>query len=134
MVFPNLLSSGGTRIHFTQLPTFPACAALLGVVLLGAVLLVAGCEKETTTFIPTPGTVEQYQRYCSVCHSDKRTGAPLAGDRQAWDERVDKGMQIMMTSTIEGMGNMPPLGLCFECSRDEFEALINYMQEGEFEQ
>ena len=116
-------------------PSSPHCVVLLGAVAVAGALLV-GCgdqDKAHETFIPASGTVEQFQRYCSVCHMDARTGAPLAGDRSVWQERMAKGMPTLMKSTIEGMGDMPPLGLCFECSGDEFEALINYMSNGEFE-
>ena len=119
--------SGGTDIQFAQLLTYPLC-----------VLLLSSCSESQNevyeTYVPTSSTLEQYQRYCSVCHTDERTGAPLAGDRLAWRERMDKGMQVMIESTANGMGAMPPLGLCFECTRDEFEALITYMYSGEFKQ
>lgn len=119
-----LLLLGGTDIHLTQMLTFPLCM----------MLLVACSEQRSEvyeTFVPTSSTLDQYQRYCSVCHTDERTGAPLSGDRQAWQERMDKGMNVLIESTANGMGAMPPLGLCFECSRDEFEALINYMYSGD---
>ena len=140
---PISISSGETDIRFLTLPLYVLVGALLVGVLLVGVLLVEvvslsacseGQSKVYETFVPTSSTLEQYQRYCSVCHTDERTGAPLAGDRQAWRERMEKGMQVLIASTIDGMADMPPLGLCFECSRDEFAALINYMSAGDFAQ
>lgn len=131
---PILLASGGTDIQFLTLPT---CVVQVGVILLalaGAALLEGCSEKQSKvyeTFVPTSSTLEQFERYCSVCHTDARTGAPLAGDRQAWQERLAKGMQILIENTIDGVGDMPPLGFCFECGHDEFEALINYMTFGD---
>jgi len=119
---------GGNDIHFNQLPVVSRCVLLVTCV----VLLAACSEQHKETFIPTSSTVDQYKRYCSVCHTDERTGAPLAGDRPAWQERIDKGLDVMIESTANGMGAMPPLGLCFECTRDDFEALINYMCYGDF--
>ena len=57
------------------------------------------------------------------------TGAPLTGDEKAWMLRYEKGMPLLVDNVINGFGGMPALGLCMDCSADEFEALIAFMAE-----
>ncbi len=40
---------------------------------------------------------------------------------------MTKGMDAMVESVDKGMNAMPPKGMCFDCSADEFKALIEYM-------
>ena len=64
-------------------------------------------------------------RSCGLCHVDGNAGAPIVGDEGVWAERVAKGREVLMTSTLDGLGNMPPLGYCMACTREDFEALID---------
>jgi len=59
------------------------------------------------------------------------TGAPLTGDKSAWAPRVDKGMDVLLGSVVNGFGGMPPFGLCMDCSTEQFTALIQFMAAGE---
>ena len=68
-----------------------------------------------------------YGRSCSSCHTVAATGAPLTGDAAAWAPRMDKGMDVMLDSVINGFGGMPPFGLCMDCDAQQFEALIQFM-------
>jgi len=68
-----------------------------------------------------------YQRSCRSCHTVAATGAPLTGDVAGWAPRMEKGMDVMLDSVIDGFGGMPPLGLCMDCSAEQFEALIRFM-------
>jgi cytochrome c5 len=70
-----------------------------------------------------------YQRSCRSCHTIAATGAPLTGDAGAWAARMDRGMDAMVDSVINGSGGMPPLGLCMDCTAEQFEALIRFMAE-----
>ena len=72
-----------------------------------------------------------YQRSCRSCHTIAGTGAPLTGDTSAWAPRMEKGMGMMLDSVINGSGGMPPLGLCMDCSAEQFEALIRFMAAAE---
>jgi cytochrome c5 len=72
-----------------------------------------------------------YDRSCRSCHTIAATGAPLTGDRAAWSERLDKGMNILVDNVINGFGGMPPLGMCMDCGAEEFEALIVFMAAAE---
>ena len=49
------------------------------------------------------------------------------GDVAAWRARLDQGEDTLLTHTIEGFNNMPPLGYCMACERDDLLALIRLM-------
>ncbi len=74
-----------------------------------------------------PGIAAIYGRSCRSCHTVAATGAPLTGDASAWGPRMDKGMDVMLDSVINGFGGMPPFGLCMDCDAQQFEALIRFM-------
>ena len=64
---------------------------------------------------------------CKQCHTLADAGAPLSGDRAAWDARWAKGLPVLLKSTVGGHAGMPPGGQCFACSQVDFEALIRFM-------
>ena len=68
-----------------------------------------------------------YQRSCQACHAVDETTAPLVGDKKAWQPRVEKGMDKLLDSVINGYAGMPPFGMCMDCNAQEFEALIQFM-------
>lgn len=72
-------------------------------------------------------TVDRYNRACVACHSSGAAGAPIAFDAEAWAPRLEKGMPALLQSTVKGLNAMPPKGMCFDCSEDDFKALITYM-------
>ncbi|MEM7003404.1 MAG: c-type cytochrome [Pseudomonadota bacterium] len=68
-----------------------------------------------------------YNRYCFSCHGAGLSGAPKLGDAEAWAPRIAKGNAAMLKTTIEGMGAMPPRGICMACSDEELAEAIAYM-------
>lgn len=70
---------------------------------------------------------EVYERSCANCHGIVESGAPLTGDATGWSNRLAKGNDVLLESTISGFGGMPPMGLCPDCTAREFEALIAFM-------
>lgn len=68
-----------------------------------------------------------YAQSCKTCHTVLDTGAPLSGDRTAWDARWKKGMPALVVSTVGGLGGMPAGGQCFSCTPQDYEALIRFM-------
>lgn len=70
-----------------------------------------------------------YQRTCFSCHNSGINGAPRTGDQQAWAARMDKGMDTLVHNAREGFQAMPPRGLCFDCSDEEYGDLILLMAE-----
>lgn len=70
-----------------------------------------------------------YQSACFACHGTGAAGAPKLGDAAAWGPRIDKGMDALMNSAINGLNAMPPRGTCGNCSDDDLKAAIEYMVE-----
>ncbi len=72
--------------------------------------------------------VEQlYQRSCTFCHEQGSAGAPRRGDAEAWAQRLEKGKDQLLHNALSGYRQMPPRGLCANCSDADFTALIDYM-------
>lgn len=78
-----------------------------------------------------PALASTYETTCKACHANPDTGSPLTGDKQAWAPRVAKGSDVLLDNTINGFKGMPPLGLCMDCTADEFVALIEFMTTAE---
>jgi cytochrome c5 len=69
----------------------------------------------------------KYNKSCAVCHATGAANAPKTGDVAAWEPRLAKGMEALVASVNNGMNAMPPKGMCFDCSAEDYEALIEYM-------
>ena len=70
---------------------------------------------------------EVYNQFCGVCHAAGVGGAPLLGDLAQWQPRIDKGMDVLMASTLNGINAMPPKGTCMNCTDEELGAAVDYM-------
>ena len=68
-----------------------------------------------------------YERSCKACHSTPASGAPQTGDAEAWAPRLEQGADALLDHTIDGYKAMPPMGMCMDCSEEQFIALIEYM-------
>ena len=68
-----------------------------------------------------------YQQSCQSCHASGVAGAPKLGDKDAWAPRIATGMDALMNSVMNGKNAMPPKGMCFDCSDDDYKAMIEYM-------
>lgn len=115
--------------------------------LAGAIGLLAGCGEGVQEFSEDdqaaiiaraesvmPGDAalaEIYEYSCYSCHANVDSGAPLTGDEAAWEPRLAKGMDVLLDSTINGFEGMPPLGMCMDCTEDQFIALIEFMSQPE---
>jgi cytochrome c5 len=71
--------------------------------------------------------MDKYNKSCAICHASGAANAPKTGDAAAWQPRLDKGMDVLVASIKTGLNAMPPKGMCFDCTDDEYEALIEYM-------
>ena len=90
-----------------------------------AALLVASAGA-TTGVIAEPN-MDKYNKSCAVCHAAGVAGAPKTGNAEAWAPRMEKGMDALVASVKSGLNAMPPKGMCFDCSDEEYAELINYM-------
>ena len=68
-----------------------------------------------------------FQKTCGICHVAGVAGAPKMGDNRAWAPRLTQGVDVLVGSVVNGKGAMPPKGLCADCSKNDYKALIRYM-------
>ncbi len=68
-----------------------------------------------------------YEKACQVCHSMGVAGAPKSHDAAAWEPRLGKGMDALVSSVKSGLNAMPPGGMCTDCSDDDYKNAIEYM-------
>ena len=71
--------------------------------------------------------MDKYNKSCGVCHNTGAANAPKTGDAAAWAPRLEKGMDALVQSVNNGLNAMPPKGMCFDCSDDDYKALIEHM-------
>lgn len=70
---------------------------------------------------------EIYDRFCFACHATSVAEAPLLHDAEQWAPRLEKGMDELVRTSRTGLGAMPPMGTCMDCSDDEMVAAIRYL-------
>ncbi len=87
----------------------------------------AAAAAAATATPSDPKLARLYAQTCKSCHAFAAGGAPLTGDRAAWQPRVAQGMAVLLEHTVAGYKGMPPLGACMDCTEKEFEALIRFM-------
>lgn len=71
--------------------------------------------------------MDKYNKSCAVCHNAGAAGAPKTGDAAAWAPKLEKGMDALVQSVKNGLNAMPPKGMCFDCTDEDYVALIKYM-------
>ena len=61
-----------------------------------------------------------------MCHGSDAMGAPVVGDKKAWDAVLKKGIDAVYTNGIKGINGMPPKG---GTSLDDkaFKEVVDYM-------
>lgn len=109
---------------------------LLPVACLALAALLGGCGEDaapptarhTSALAPVdPALAKIYDSSCKLCHANPASGAPQAGDAKAWQPRLAQGADSLLDHSINGYKGMPPMGMCMQCSEDEFLALISFM-------
>lgn len=68
-----------------------------------------------------------YNTACAACHTSGILNAPRINNAGDWEERLTKGMDVLLEHSINGFNAMPPRGGCMNCSDDEILAAIEYM-------
>jgi cytochrome c5 len=89
---------------------------------------VAGAKAAMTSG-PRSGS-EIYTKACVACHSVGVLNAPKFQDVADWAPRMTKGFDAVWQNAINGIGAMPPMGTCGDCSNDDIKAAIEHMIEG----
>jgi cytochrome c5 len=68
-----------------------------------------------------------FQQACFACHGTGLNGAPVIGDTYEWEDRISKGLPVLLENTLQGLSNMPPRGACADCSDAEIAAAVSYL-------
>ncbi len=68
-----------------------------------------------------------YNTYCSACHNAGIAGAPKMGDVAAWSDRMTEGLEHIYAEAINGVGAMPAMGTCSDCSEDDIKKTVDYI-------
>jgi cytochrome c5 len=69
----------------------------------------------------------KYKKSCGVCHEAGTAGAQKTHDVEAWAPHLAKGMDALLVSIHNGLNAMPPKGMCYDCTDDDYRELIEYM-------
>ncbi len=93
-------------------------------------------DSQTKVDLPTadPALGEKiYRQACFVCHDSGLMGAPKLGSVEAWKPKIDKGMETLFLSVMNGyqgtVGYMPPRGGNMDLSDQEVFSALVYMIE-----
>ncbi|HED12527.1 MAG TPA: cytochrome c5 family protein [Gammaproteobacteria bacterium] len=77
--------------------------------------------------------VSVYQGSCIACHNIGVAGAPRLGDKQAWQPRIDQGMEVLVQHALTGFKSpgakvgMPAKGGKTSLSEADIRAAVGYM-------
>jgi cytochrome c5 len=67
-----------------------------------------------------------YNDACQACHLAGAAGAPQLVAEQ-WTERLDKGMETLVSHAINGFNAMPAKGGRMDLSDEQVRASVEYM-------
>ncbi|GAA0209127.1 cytochrome c5 family protein [Kangiella japonica] len=87
------------------------------------ILVLTACTPEP----PKRDGESIYNRSCFSCHERGHGGAPLRGNLEQWQSRLNKGEDALLKSMVNGYKGMPPKGACFDCSAQELQMALDYM-------
>lgn len=72
-----------------------------------------------------------YMNFCASCHNSGIAGAPKIGDKADWEQRMEKGMDAVVTNAIKGYkgskGYMPAKGGNSALTDEEVSDAVMYM-------
>ena len=89
-------------------------------------LLIVAFALVATSAMADP-VMDKYNKSCTVCHASGAANAPKTGDAAVWAPRMAKGIDVLVQSVKTGLNAMPPKGMCFDCTDDDYKSLIEYM-------
>ena len=69
----------------------------------------------------------KWARSCALCHITGEANAPVLGDTEEWQQRLQKGEAALLNNVINGINSMPPLGYCMSCEAADFRVMIDFM-------
>jgi cytochrome c len=69
-----------------------------------------------------------YEASCSVCHATDAMGAPMVGNKKAWEAVMKKGIDNVYNNAIHGINGMPPKGGT-SLADEKIKEIVDYMIE-----
>ncbi|MFL7960953.1 cytochrome c5 family protein [Pseudomonas kielensis] len=125
-------------------PSPPFSLRIVPISLLAALIgLLSACGDESPPAATTnhaanampsdPSLAPIYDTSCKICHANPASGAPQTGDAKAWTPRIAQGADTLLDHIINGYNGMPPMGLCVQCSEEQFLALTAFMSSQEIQ-
>ena len=69
----------------------------------------------------------KWARSCALCHITGEANAPVVGDTEEWQQRLQKGEAVLLNNVVNGINSMPPLGYCMSCEAADFRVMIDFM-------
>jgi cytochrome c5 len=69
----------------------------------------------------------KWARSCALCHITGEANAPVLGDTEEWQQRLQKSEAALLNNVVNGINSMPPLGYCMSCEAADFRVMIDYM-------
>jgi cytochrome c5 len=69
---------------------------------------------------------ELYEKHCSTCHDNGKDGAPIIGDKKAWNPLIKQNFDVLVKNTMDSEDH-PKNGGCDECSMTEIMDAIKYI-------
>ena len=69
----------------------------------------------------------KWARRCALCHVTGEANAPVVGDTEEWQQRLQKGEAALLNNVVNGINSMPPLGYCMSCEAADFRVMIDFM-------
>ncbi|MDA8672349.1 c-type cytochrome [Gammaproteobacteria bacterium] len=69
----------------------------------------------------------KWARSCALCHITGEANAPVVGDTEEWQQRLQKGKAALLNNVVNGINSMPPLGYCMSCEAADFRVMIDFM-------
>ncbi len=113
-----------------------------------AIIILSTITAMALAAAPSPKQGEKiYNQSCAICHKNGVAKAPKVHDVAAWKQRYnkalvlakkqspnastpqlkEKAMDILVSNVKNGLGAMPPRGMCPKCSDSEYKAAIAFM-------
>lgn len=91
----------------------------------------AGTATSDVNFADDEDGETIYSTSCAACHASGVAGAPVLGDVDDWDERIEQGINSLVEHAIAGFtgsyGVMPPKGGDASLSDNEVTAAVQFM-------
>jgi cytochrome c5 len=114
--------------------------APVGQVNVGTEALTLAAEDTDTVAVAQTGAAAEtsadpgktaYDKICFACHAQGIAGAPKFGDKAAWEPRLQKGVDMLVSNVVNGFqgetGVMPPRGGLPNLSDEDVRASVIYM-------